>query len=63
MIQERQYCIDILTQLNAVRRALEKTALLVMQQHMSTCVSEAISAKKGTQKIEELMRTIDQFLR
>ena len=63
MVEDRKYCIDILTQITAVRRALERVALLVMQQHMGTCVTEAISSRKGEPKIKELMKTIDQFLR
>jgi CsoR family transcriptional regulator, copper-sensing transcriptional repressor len=63
MVDDRKYCIDILTQVSAARRALEKVALLIMQQHMRTCVTEAVTVKKGDPKIQEMIKTIDQFIR
>ena len=63
MVADERYCIDILTQLTAARRALEKVALKVMGSHMESCVSEAMHSHDGRQKIKELMNTIDQFVR
>jgi DNA-binding FrmR family transcriptional regulator len=63
MVAEERYCIDILNQITAVRRALEKVALKVMGSHMESCVSEAIRSHDGQKKIKELMNTIDQFVR
>ena len=63
MVQEEKYCIDVIHQIDAARRALEKVALVLIQQHMRTCLTEAIVNKKGNSKIQELMNTLDQFLR
>ncbi len=63
MIREETYCIDVINQINAARRALEKVALALVQQHMRTCLTEAINKKNGNPKIQELMKTLDQFLR
>ena len=63
MIQGEKYCIDVIQQIDAARRALEKVALVLIQQHMKTCLTEAITHKKGNSKIQELMKTLDQFLR
>ncbi len=63
MVEEGRYCIDILQQITAVRRALEQTALVVMRRHIDSCVSEAIRSKHGETKISELMDTMDRFLR
>ncbi len=63
MVAEDRYCIDILNQITAVRRALEKVALKVMGSHMESCVSEAMRSNSGQKKIKELMDTIDQFVR
>lgn len=63
MVVDERYCIDILNQITAVRRALEKVALKVMESHMESCVSEAVRSRDGRQKIKELMNTIDQFVR
>jgi len=63
MVAEERYCIDIVNQITAVRRALEKVALKVMGSHMESCVSEAMRSHGGQKKIKELMDTIDQFVR
>jgi len=63
MVQEGRYCIDIIQQITAVRRALEQAALGVMRRHVDSCVSEAIRSKSGQAKITELMGTIHQFMK
>lgn len=63
MVADDRYCIDIVNQITAVRRALEKVALKVMGSHMESCVSDAVRSQNGRQKIKELMNTIDQFVR
>lgn len=63
MVEEEKYCVDIINQINAVRRALEQVALCVMKRHVDSCVSEAIKKDKAGRKVEELMETIDRFIR
>ncbi len=63
MVEEERYCIDIVNQITAVKRALEQVALIVMKRHVESCVSEAIRMGNSTRKIEELMETIDRFVR
>lgn len=63
MVQEGRYCIDIIQQITAVRRALEQAALGVMRRHVDSCVSEAIRSKDGHEKVTELMATIHQFMK
>ena len=63
MIDQERYCIDIINQINAVRRALEQVALIVMKRHMESCLSEAIKSKKGQDKIDEMVASIDAFIR
>lgn len=68
MIAERAYCIDVLQQISAVRRALDKTALLLLRDHLETCVADAISARgsrdgaAGADKINEVIDALDRFL-
>jgi DNA-binding FrmR family transcriptional regulator len=62
MIAADSYCIDVLQQLSAVRRALDKTALLLLRDHLETCVTDAISARNSTGKIDELIEALDRFL-
>ena len=42
MVDEEQYCIDIIYQIQAVQAALNKISLLVLDDHMHTCVTDAI---------------------
>lgn len=63
MVEDGRYCIDIIQQVTAARRALEQVALGVMRRHVDSCVSEAIRSKHGTTKVSELMSTIHQFIK
>jgi DNA-binding FrmR family transcriptional regulator len=65
MVEDEQYCIDILTQVSAVTKALESSALALLAEHMNHCVVEA--ARQGDdeakQKIDEAMATIARFVK
>ena len=61
MVENRRYCIEIIQQLTAVRRAMDQVTLQVMKGHINGCVSDAIKRRDGAQKVNELMRTINQF--
>jgi len=63
MVEAEKYCIDIIHQVNAARRALEQVALLVMKRHLKSCVSEAIQEDDSAGKVEEFMESIDKFIR
>jgi DNA-binding FrmR family transcriptional regulator len=63
MVQERRYCIDILQQMTAARKALDRAALQVMNGHIHSCVSDAIRKQEGAAKINELMVAIDRFIK
>ena len=43
MVEEDKYCIDILTQVSAVTRALQSVALGLMEDHLGHCVTEAVA--------------------
>ena len=63
MVEQRRYCIDIIQQLTAARKALDQVTLQVMNGHINTCVSDAIRKRGGEAKITELMRTITRFVK
>ena len=57
MVQEEQYCVDILKQLYAVRKALEKMEGVLLDGHLHSCVVEGIKdghAEEVIQELEEL---------
>ena len=61
MVEEDRYCIDIVTQISAVRAALRKVEEEVLRDHVAHCVEGAIaSGNKSDQrrKIAELMDVI-----
>jgi DNA-binding FrmR family transcriptional regulator len=62
MIDDDAYCIDVLQQVSAVRRALDKLALILLRDHLETCVTDAIAERKPEEKINELIGAIDRFL-
>lgn len=58
MVEEKRYCIDIITQISAVRAALRKVEEAVLKDHVGHCVEHAISsgnAAEQRKKIAELM--------
>lgn len=43
MVESDTYCIDVLTQVSATTKALESTALLLMEDHLNHCVAHAVA--------------------
>jgi DNA-binding FrmR family transcriptional regulator len=61
MVEEDRYCIDIVTQIAAVRAALRRVEEEILRDHVAHCVEHAIaSGNKADQrrKIEELMEVV-----
>jgi len=61
MVEEDRYCIDIVTQIAAVRAALRRVEEEVLRDHVAHCVEHAISSGDKVdqrQKIAELMAVI-----
>jgi CsoR family transcriptional regulator, copper-sensing transcriptional repressor len=61
MIEDDRYCIDIVTQISAVRAALRRLEEQILHDHVSHCVEHAIaSGNKAEQrrKVEELMSVV-----
>ena len=54
MVDEEQYCIDILTQVSAMTQALESVALAMLDEHLSHCVVRA--ARAGGEEAEAKLR-------
>ena len=61
MVEDRRYCVDIATQLKAVKAALTKVELGVLEKHIHHCVRDAVASGKPEeidQKIEEIVRLV-----
>jgi DNA-binding FrmR family transcriptional regulator len=66
MVDEDRYCIDVVTQLSAVRAALRRVEEEVLRDHVSHCVEEAIiSGDQDVQrgKITELIDVLNRSQR
>ncbi len=64
MVDEDRYCIDILTQVGAVRTALESVGLQVLEDHVNHCVHDALAsgeATKAQEKTTELLAAVQRF--
>ena len=63
MVEEDRYCIDIVTQVSAVRAALRRLEEEVLRDHVAHCVEHAISSGNKVdqrRKIEELMEVVSR---
>ncbi|MCT8971590.1 metal-sensitive transcriptional regulator [Microbaculum marinisediminis] len=63
MVAEDRYCIDIVTQIDAVRAALKRVEEEVLRDHVAHCVEHAILSgdkEEQRQKISELMQVLER---
>jgi len=65
MVEEEQYCIDILTQVSAMTKALQSVALGLLDEHMSHCVVDAAKAggREADIKLKEASDAIARLVR
>jgi DNA-binding FrmR family transcriptional regulator len=63
MVEDDRYCIDVLTQIRAVRAALQRVEDIVLKDHLATCVEHAIDSgdpHEQRAKIHELLAVLDR---
>ncbi|HHX23058.1 MAG TPA: metal-sensitive transcriptional regulator [Thermoanaerobacterales bacterium] len=63
MIEDEKYCVDVLVQIAAVRAALNKVGLIVLEDHTRGCVVEAVRSDCNKEKINELIDVIGKFIK
>jgi DNA-binding FrmR family transcriptional regulator len=65
MVESDTYCIDVLTQVSATTKALESTALLLLDDHLSHCVAAAIAegGQESDMKLQEASAAIARLVR
>ena len=61
MLDEDRYCVDIVTQVSAVRSALDALALELLEHHLHGCVQEAVVSGEGDAAIDDAMHVIRKF--
>lgn len=61
MVEEDVYCIDVIAQIQAVQAALSKVSVLVLDDHMHTCMTEAIRSDDPAERERVLAEIRDVF--
>jgi CsoR family transcriptional regulator, copper-sensing transcriptional repressor len=64
MIEEKRYCVDILTQIRSIIGALHRVEGEVFRKHLDGCVMQALKGKSDAdkqKKINEVIELIDRF--
>lgn len=66
MVGEDRYCIDVLTQIAAVRASLEKVGLELLESHVNHCLAEAIESDdhhSASAKTAEMLAAVQRFVK
>ncbi len=65
MVEEEEYCIDVLTQVSAVTKALQAVSLGLLEDHIAHCVVDAArdSDEAADQKVQEAAAAIARLVR
>ncbi len=65
MIEDDRYCIDVITQIAAVTRAMQAVSLALIDEHMHVCLEEAATVDGRVQeaKTQEISAAISRLMR
>ena len=61
MLEEDNYCMDILKQVKAIQQALERVSALTLENHLNTCVTTAIRSDDNAEKERVVTEIMDVF--
>lgn len=59
MVEEDRYCIDVITQISAVRAALRRAEEEILRDHVGHCVEHAIASGNKTEQRKKISEIID----
>ncbi|MBU3090534.1 metal-sensing transcriptional repressor [Clostridium sp. CM028] len=62
MLEGGRYCVDISNQIIAAQSLLKKANLLILKQHLSHCVKDAVLSDNGDEKIEEIIDLLSKIM-
>ena len=58
MVDEERYCPEVMKQVSALQASLERVNRILLQNHLETCVPEAIAENRAEQVVNELLETL-----
>lgn len=61
MVEEQEYCIDVLHQSQAVQKALKETDNVMLENHLKTCAIDAIGKGRKNEAISEVMQVFKKM--
>jgi DNA-binding FrmR family transcriptional regulator len=61
MVTNDEYCIDVIRQISAVQSALSKVAQVILEEHLSHCVTEAVRGDDAKRREKVLHEIADMF--
>lgn len=63
MVDEEATCVDVLTQIAAVRSAINKVGGIILERYTKECIQKSFSEGNQQQEIDQLSDTIQKFLK
>lgn len=61
MVEKEEYCLKILQQTSAVKQAISSIEDLILENHLNTCVTEAIKGKNKKEKKKKIKELLEIF--
>ena len=62
MVEDDRYCIDVVTQVNALTAAAREVSLLVLEDHLRGCVQDAVKEDRSEDAIKEMMTVLGKAM-
>ena len=63
MIESDRYCVDVLTQISAIKSAINSVGFQILEDHTKGCVKNAVTSSNGDQELTELLDIVRKFTR
>lgn len=63
MVEDEKTCVDVLTQIAAIRSAINKVGGLILERYSKDCVQKALETDDQDAELQKLMDTIQKFLK
>ena len=65
MVEDDAYCIDVLTQIGAITKALDGVGMRLLSDHTDHCVRDALAqgGAEADEKVDELLAAVERFAR